>query len=211
MKKTAGRNDIILIASILLVAGLILLVRSLVVDLKRPQLEILVNNEQYGVYDLDRDQEIRIGHTNVCEIKDGKVRMKEATCPDHLCMQFLPIDERGGSIICLPNQVILHVINAKETDDGEDNWWDASSEEAKPSPDGSRSHADSERGSDGESTKRAKTGDGGNNTGSESETNSRVNSRSKNQSGSRGDTGDTSSTSENGSGADHRRPDTIAG
>ena len=127
MKKTAGRNDIILIAAILLVAGLILLVRTLMVDLHKPQLEILVNNEQYGVYDLDKDQEIRIGNTNVCEIKNGEVRMKDAKCPDHLCMEFLPIDETGGSIICLPNQVILHIINAKEKQDGEDNWWDASS------------------------------------------------------------------------------------
>jgi hypothetical protein len=113
MKKAVGKNDIGLIAGILFAAALMLAVRCLALQTDRPQLEILVRNRRFGIYDLDRDQEIKIGKTNICEIRGGRVRMKEASCPDHLCLEFLPIDESGGSIICLPNQVILHIVNAR--------------------------------------------------------------------------------------------------
>ena len=57
--------------------------------------------------------------TNVCEIKDGKVTMIEATCPDHYCMKQKAVDEHGGSIICLPNKVVIEGENTAEDLDSE--------------------------------------------------------------------------------------------
>ena len=71
-------------------------------------IQITVNGELYGTYSLTEDQVIRIGDTNVCEIKNGQVKMTEADCPDHLCMKQPAVGSAGGYIVCLPNRVVIH-------------------------------------------------------------------------------------------------------
>lgn len=70
-------------------------------------IRITVAGTEYGIYSLDKDQIISIGNTNVCEIKDGKVRMIQAQCPDQLCIRQGAIGTSGGMIVCLPNQVTI--------------------------------------------------------------------------------------------------------
>ena len=70
-------------------------------------IRITVDGEEYGTYSLEKDQTIKINDTNVCEIKDGQARMISAQCPDHLCMKQKAIDEKGGTIVCLPNKSLL--------------------------------------------------------------------------------------------------------
>lgn len=74
---------------------------------KNEMIHITVDGEEYGTWSLSKDGTIKIGETNVCEIKDGKVRMIKADCPDHLCMKQAPVDKNGGMIACLPNKVII--------------------------------------------------------------------------------------------------------
>ena len=45
------------------------------------------------------------------EIRNGEVCMIEADCPDQICVHTRAIDAHGGSIVCLPNQVILRVVD----------------------------------------------------------------------------------------------------
>ncbi len=33
--------------------------------------------------------------------------MIEATCPDHLCIKQHSINEQGGTIVCLPNKIVI--------------------------------------------------------------------------------------------------------
>ena len=80
--------------------------------IQRPHLEILVGNETYGVYDLQEEQTIPINDTTVCEIRDRNVQMIQAKCPDQTCVHMRPINEQGGTIVCLPNHVVLRVIDA---------------------------------------------------------------------------------------------------
>ena len=68
---------------------------------------ITVDGNELGTYSLGKDQTISIGNTNICEIKVGQARMTEATCPDHLCMKQHAIDKNGGTIVCLPNKVVI--------------------------------------------------------------------------------------------------------
>ena len=82
-------------------------------------IRITVDGKEFGTYSLSQDQIIHIGDTNVCEIKDGKVTMIEATCPDHYCMKQKAVDEHGGSIICLPNKVVIEGENTAEDLDSE--------------------------------------------------------------------------------------------
>lgn len=76
---------------------------------------ITVNGEEYGTYSLAEDQIISIGETNVCQIKDGKVSMTQANCPDHLCIRQGAIDDSGGMIVCLPNKVTIEGIRKAES------------------------------------------------------------------------------------------------
>ena len=70
-------------------------------------IRITVHGEEYGTYSLGKDQVIKINGTNVCEIKNGEVKMTEADCPDHLCMKQKAVDSTGGTIVCLPNKVVI--------------------------------------------------------------------------------------------------------
>lgn len=87
------------------------------------KLTVTVGNEIYGEYDLDEDRTIEINDGNTCEIKDGKVRMTAADCPDGLCVKSREISKAGESIVCLPNHVILKI-----TGNGEDGGIDSIAE-----------------------------------------------------------------------------------
>ena len=42
--------------------------------------------------------------------------MISAECPDHLCMKQKAIDEKGGTIVCLPNKVVIEGEKSTEFD-----------------------------------------------------------------------------------------------
>lgn len=109
------RHSIFLIGCILAAAAVLLCIYILrIFNMRQPKLKITVGNTVYGTYPLTEDRTVRINDTNICEIKDGKVRMTEADCPDQICVHMIPIDRRGGSIVCLPNEVVLTITDADE-------------------------------------------------------------------------------------------------
>lgn len=69
--------------------------------------DITINGEEYGTYSLKENQKIAIGNTNVCEIKDYTCRMIEANCPKQICVNTDVITENGGTIVCLPNKIVI--------------------------------------------------------------------------------------------------------
>ena len=55
----------------------------------------------------DTQLEIVTTHgTNVVEVKNGKVAVTEADCPDHYCMNR-GWCSGGAQIVCLPNRLVL--------------------------------------------------------------------------------------------------------
>lgn len=113
------RNDLVLIAFLALVSVLLLVFPILTgTQIKSPALLIRVNGKEYGTYPLSQNREIEINGTNVCRIKDGEVQMVSADCPDGICLQASPIGKKGGSIVCLPNKVVLSIVNAQEGEEG---------------------------------------------------------------------------------------------
>ena len=78
------------------------------------RLTVTCGNRTYGVYDLDRDQTVKINDSNTFEIKNGEVRMIDADCPDKICVHSRAISKAGESIVCLPNNVILKITNGSE-------------------------------------------------------------------------------------------------
>ncbi|HIX29976.1 MAG TPA: NusG domain II-containing protein [Candidatus Blautia stercoravium] len=108
------KKDILLAGGILILAFLCWLVPKglrLLDGNKEMELKIIVAGDVYGTYSLEKDQVIKIQDTNVCEIKDGKVKMTEASCPDHVCIRQGAIDAPGETVVCLPNKVVLEIVS----------------------------------------------------------------------------------------------------
>ncbi|MEA4896220.1 MAG: NusG domain II-containing protein [Oscillospiraceae bacterium] len=116
MKKR--KNDVMLIAAVILAAALIW-VFTLVTQNEGAFAVVTVDGEVYGTYPLDTDAEIRIGdddHYNVLVIKDGTAEITEASCPDKLCVKQGKAEYDGQSIICLPNKVVVEIKGGKKSD-----------------------------------------------------------------------------------------------
>ena len=57
--------------------------------------------------------------TNTVEIKDGRVDVTFADCPDKICEKHRKISKTGESIICLPNKVVISIEGKNREVDGE--------------------------------------------------------------------------------------------
>lgn len=53
--------------------------------------------------------------TNVITVKDGKVAVTEADCPDHYCMDR-GFCSSGAQIVCLPNRLVLEFAGTQPID-----------------------------------------------------------------------------------------------
>jgi hypothetical protein len=74
--------------------------------------EVVIEVKGKPVYalSLDGNREIPIEGTHghaVVEIKNGKVRMKEAECENHICIKQGWMAR--GTIVCLPNSIVVIV------------------------------------------------------------------------------------------------------
>ena len=52
---------------------------------------------------------------NVVTVKDGKIGVTEATCPDHYCMNR-GFCSSGTQIVCLPNRLVIRFVGEQEID-----------------------------------------------------------------------------------------------
>lgn len=66
-----------------------------------------------GVYELN-------GGTNLLVIQDGCAYMREASCPDGLCIKQGRIHLNGQSLVCLPNRLVVTVKDGQKDTMGVD-------------------------------------------------------------------------------------------
>lgn len=109
------RADFILTGMILIMAGVLFLISSAKTITGGAELVITVDGEEFGRYDLRGDAEIKIGDHAVCRIRNERVSMTEADCPDKLCVHSAEIGREGGAIVCLPNKIILKIEGTGQT------------------------------------------------------------------------------------------------
>ena len=71
--------------------------------------KITKNGQLVGIFPLNQDKLIVIDEHNSVKIEGGKVWMEHADCPDGYCLKMGKSPH--GSIICLPNRVVVEVIS----------------------------------------------------------------------------------------------------
>ena len=81
--------------------------------------EIVSDGQLMHTVDLRIDREITIsaynGGRNTITIKDGKIAVTNATCPDHYCMHR-GYCNRGTQIVCLPNRLVIRFVGEQPID-----------------------------------------------------------------------------------------------
>lgn len=109
------KNDWIMAAAVLAVAFLFSGIQFAVNRNKSGIVEIQADGKFYGQYLLEEEQKITINETNEIEITDGSVEVIWADCPDQVCVNHKAISRKGESIICLPNQVVISIVDGEES------------------------------------------------------------------------------------------------
>ena len=114
MKNKTLRNDLIILGILVVLIGGLFLFKS-----KQQGAKIVIkrNDQIEGYYSLDDDQIINIDNENKIQIKNHEVFMIKATCPDHLCIKQGKINKKGATIVCLPHQLVVEVIEGNEGKD----------------------------------------------------------------------------------------------
>lgn len=71
-------------------------------------------NEVEESYEIEIDGEN--GAKNIIFVEKGQISVKEASCPDKICMKTGPISNGRLPITCLPNHLVIEIKEGK-TDD----------------------------------------------------------------------------------------------
>lgn len=120
MNKWLKKRDIILIISLLFIGIIALVIWHFLYSDDGKYVTIEQRNELIGTYPLNVDKEIEIEHrdkvVNKIIIKDGYCYMEEAECPDHLCIKQGKVNKSGQTIVCLPNRVVITVVDSDNSD-----------------------------------------------------------------------------------------------
>ncbi|MDD3144426.1 MAG: NusG domain II-containing protein [Candidatus Cloacimonetes bacterium] len=107
---TRLREHLSLADVLLILAVIAAIIVSAVIFLKKDEerfVHIYKDNLAVGVFPLNQDRVIRIDEHNTVQIKDGKVRMLQADCPDQRCVK-----QGAGDVlplVCLPNRVVVEI------------------------------------------------------------------------------------------------------
>ena len=108
------KKEILLIVIILSVSGALLLVNQVLFAKPAGKVEISVDGNVIQTLDLNQDTDLVVegynGGTNRIVIKNGKVHISEATCPDKICVHQGWVEHTGENIVCLPNHLIARII-----------------------------------------------------------------------------------------------------
>lgn len=117
--KRLNRNDILLIGALIL-SAFVLMACFRIMSEKGSTVGVYVDGELRGEYELEKEREIEIdgymGGRNVLVISGDQAYMKEASCPDGLCMHQGKVSRAGQSIVCLPNRVVVKISGGKGGD-----------------------------------------------------------------------------------------------
>ena len=107
------KKDIILIAAVLAISLISLAAIKMTQKDGKEVYKTSIKKDQ--IYQIPEEN-----GTNVMQIKDGKVTMKEADCKDQICADHKAIEKSGETIVCLPHKVVIEI----QSEDGKEQELD---------------------------------------------------------------------------------------
>ena len=120
--KSKRKNDWILILLILVIgfAGVALIGYSQKKDTINGEALVTIDGKEYGRFPLDEDrvEHIQVSESsyNILEIRDGHADITDASCPDSVCVDLWKVSKKNQSIVCLPNKLVVTIVNGAESD-----------------------------------------------------------------------------------------------
>ncbi len=113
-EKQKRKNDVILCVIIILTALAIMLFINFT-KTDGDKVIVLIDGKETASYLLSENLTTVIetgeGNKNILVIDNGKAYVKEASCPDKVCVEHKPISQSGETIVCLPHKVVVQVVS----------------------------------------------------------------------------------------------------
>lgn len=124
------RGDILLIGLVVVIAAAFLVPRWLGGDSSEKYhnetkvAKITVDGKLYRTVELTKEEQTieiktEFGY-NLLKVHDYGIQMIDADCPDDICLTFGFVDRVGGTIVCLPNKVLVEVEGETGTGEGDE-------------------------------------------------------------------------------------------
>ena len=111
------KKEIIAVLILVLIAVVSFVCIRFFVEGKGKYVKVYVNNKLTKTFDLNKDREYfietKFGY-NLLIIKNNKVRILDADCPNKICVDKGYISKNDESIICLPHHVVVTVESNEE-------------------------------------------------------------------------------------------------
>ncbi|TCZ76360.1 NusG domain II-containing protein [Paenibacillus albiflavus] len=120
------RGDIILFA-VILIAVLAFIVPKFIGDKGNPSAsdklyaKLTVDGQLIKTVELTEEEQLvpidsKFGH-NVLKIHNRGIEMHEANCPDDVCFTFGFVTKPRGTIVCLPNRLLVEIVGGSNQGD----------------------------------------------------------------------------------------------
>ena len=115
------RRDVLLIACILLIAGLLFVL--FFTGERGSYAEVSVNGTVIARYSLAIPYTTSlagVGGENTLVVENGSVRITHADCPDKLCTRMPSASHVGETIVCLPHKIVVQLTGDAPPSDNSD-------------------------------------------------------------------------------------------
>ena len=110
-EKIISKKDVIFIIVLLAITMMIFIFMRISRDTGY-NVKITADGKTVKTLSLDKDAEYVFESDkgyNIVIIKDGGVCVKEADCPDKICVNHKKISKVGEAIICLPHKLVVEI------------------------------------------------------------------------------------------------------
>ena len=112
-----NRKEIGIIIVLLLIGGIGVVYNNIMYS-EGSYISVTVEGKETAVYSLNKEDEIILvgknGSSNHLVIRNGAAFISEADCDNQICVSHKAVSKEGESIVCLPNEVVVTVIDKKE-------------------------------------------------------------------------------------------------
>lgn len=107
--KRKSRNSVLLFMGVIVIAQIAMMFFGGRFTENGATAVVTVDGDREYKYSLYVEREVAIDDTNTLIIKEGRIDMISADCPDQVCVNHAPISKEGETIICLPNKVVVTI------------------------------------------------------------------------------------------------------